>query len=87
MGELYVGTPRRGRHHPLPCAGAAQPTVGGGIRKIHNTPTAFPHDPAGVVLLLSGIHQIDVCSLPTDMHDAYVHSQLAWNAVDPRDSL
>jgi hypothetical protein len=28
-----------------------------------------------------------VCSLPTDMHDVYVHSQLAWNATDPRDSL
>ncbi|XP_059450814.1 uncharacterized protein LOC132181582 [Corylus avellana] len=27
------------------------------------------------------------CSLPTDTHDVYVHSQLAWNAIHPRDSL
>jgi hypothetical protein len=70
VGELYVGTPRRGRHHPLPCAGAAQPTVVGGIRKIHNTPFAFPHNPAGVVLLLSGIHQmfVGVCLFVAYQH-------------------
>ncbi|XP_059450813.1 putative RING-H2 finger protein ATL50 [Corylus avellana] len=28
-----------------------------------------------------------VCSLPTEMQDVYVHSQLAWNAIDPRNSL